>query len=92
VPRSDGGCDDIMLLGGPPLQNDLSNNLPPAIPVVPIECGGRWIAWNFEGTQILAVADELAEAERIARSAGENRPRLEKVPRSDVRIVGGARR
>jgi hypothetical protein len=74
------------------MQNDLSSNSPPAIPVVPLECGGRWIAWNFEGTQILAVADELAEAERMARATGEERPRLEKVPRTDVRIVGGARR
>ena len=74
------------------MQNDLSSDSPPVIPVVPIEYGGRWIAWDFAGTRIVAVGDDLAEVERAARQAGEDRPRLEKVPRSDVRIVGGARR
>jgi hypothetical protein len=62
------------------------------VPVVPREYGGKWIAWNFEGTRILAAADDLTSAENAARNAGEDRPRLEKVPRADVRIVGGARR
>jgi hypothetical protein len=80
-----------MLSEASAMQNELSNNSSPAIPVVPHEYGGRWIAWDYAGTRILAVADELAAAERAARQAGEDRPRLEKVPRSDVRIVGGAR-
>lgn len=62
------------------------------IPVVPREFGGKWIAWNQAGTKILAAADDLVTAEQAARQAGENHPRLEKVPRADVRIVGGARR
>jgi len=62
------------------------------IPFVPRRYGGKWIAWNNEGTRILAAADDLTAAEQAARNAGENRPRLEKVPRADVRIVGGARR
>jgi hypothetical protein len=74
------------------MQSDLSSDSPPATPVVPHEYGGRWIAWDYAGIRILAVADELADAEQAARQAGEARPRLEKVPRSDVRIVGGARR
>lgn len=74
------------------MQGNVSSDLPPAIPVVPHECGGRWIAWDYAGSRILAVADVLEEAEHAARQAGEARPRLEKVPRSDARIVGGARR
>jgi hypothetical protein len=61
------------------------------VPVVPREYAGKWIAWNREGTRILAAAEELNAAEQAAREAGENRPRLERVPRADARIVGGAR-
>ena len=62
------------------------------VSAVPREYGGKWIAWNHEGTRILAAADDLGAAELAARQAGEIRPRLERVPRSDARIVGGARR
>jgi hypothetical protein len=64
----------------------------PYVPVVPREYGGKWIAWNHEGTRILAAADDLHTAEAQAQKTGEDRPRLERVPRSEVRIVGGARR
>lgn len=63
-----------------------------SVPVVPREYAGKWIAWNHEGTRILGAADELSAAEKAAREAGEDRPRLEKVPRADSRIVGGVRR
>jgi hypothetical protein len=62
------------------------------IPIVPRECGGKWVAWSHDGARILATDDDLAKAEQAARAAGENRPRMERVPRSEVRIVGGARR
>lgn len=65
---------------------------PRVTPIVPREYGGKWIAWNHAGTKILAAADDLHIAEASARKAGEARPRMEKVPRSDARIVGGARR
>jgi hypothetical protein len=61
-------------------------------PIVPRECGGKWIAWDRDGTRILATADDLKTAEEAARKTGEQRPRLERVPRSDARIIGGARR
>jgi hypothetical protein len=61
-------------------------------PVVPREYGGKWIAWNREGTRILAAADDLKTAEDAARKTGEQHPRLERVPRSDARVIGGARR
>jgi hypothetical protein len=74
------------------MQNETIQSSLHPIPVVPREYGGKWIAWDHDGTRILAAADDLASAESAARKAGENRPRLEKVPRSDVRMVGGARR
>ena len=61
-------------------------------PIVPREYGGKWIAWDRDGTHILAAADDLKSAEEAARQSGEKRPRMERVPRSDVRIIGGARR
>jgi hypothetical protein len=74
------------------MSNANSNIVPRKPPVVPREYGGKWIAWNHDGTRILAAADDLTSAEQAARRAGENRPRLEKVPRADARIIGGARR
>ncbi len=32
---------------------------------------GRWVAWSSDGMRILAVADTLEEAERLAADAGE---------------------
>ena len=61
------------------------------VPVVPREYGGKWIAWNYDGTRIIASGNDLKSAEAEARKLGENRPRLERVPRADVRIVGGIR-
>jgi hypothetical protein len=74
------------------MSNETTQNSLHPIPIVPREFGGKWIAWDHDGTRILAAADDLTSAENAARSAGENRPRLEKVPLADVRIVGGARR
>jgi hypothetical protein len=59
--------------------------------VVPKEYGGRWIAWNFEGTKILASEATMAEAKRAAEATGEARPVLAKVPRANVRQLGGKR-
>ena len=50
-------------------------------PVVPLEHSGKWIAWNFERTKILASARILAEAKRAAEATGKKRPILAKVPR-----------
>lgn len=58
---------------------------------VPRELGGKWIAWNYEGTRIVASGEDLKSVEAAARRAGEGRPRLERIPNSDRRIVGGAK-
>jgi hypothetical protein len=60
-------------------------------PVIPRECGGKWIAWNFERTRILATGRTFAETKQAAEALGEARPVLAKAPRADVRFLGGKR-
>jgi hypothetical protein len=58
------------------------------VPIVPKEYGGKWIAWDPEGTRIIACGSTLSEAAEAARNTGCKSPRFEKVPRPDVRIIG----
>lgn len=60
-------------------------------PIVPKRYGGKWIAWDFNRTRILASGATLIEAKRAAEALGETRPVLAKVPRADVRFIGGKR-
>ena len=60
-------------------------------PAVPQECGGKWIAWNYERTKILATGRTFAEAKQTAEAHGETKPVLAKAPRADVRFLGGKR-
>lgn len=63
----------------------------PERPAVPIELGGKWIAWNFDGSRIVAHGDTLDECEKAAAKVGEKNPRFEKTPRPNVRIIGIAK-
>ena len=65
----------------------LANPLP-VRPPVPIELGGKWIAWTLDGARIVAHGDTLDECKKAAAEAGEKTPRFEKTPRPDVRIIG----
>jgi hypothetical protein len=56
---------------------------------VPVEYAGRWIAWNSDHSQILADSDSIQTLWRTVRARGIPDPIFEKVPRSDVRFVGG---
>lgn len=60
-------------------------------PAVPIEFAGKWIAWNATETHIIASGQSFDEALDAALAAGERDPVLTKVPRVDVRFVGGRR-
>ena len=60
-------------------------------PVVPKEFGGKWMAWNHAATRIIASGDDLQSVAKAAKDAGEAHPSFEKVPRSDVGIIGAAR-
>jgi hypothetical protein len=57
-------------------------------PVVPRECGGKWIAWNFERTKILATGRTYSDAKQAAEALGETKPVLAKAPRADIRFLG----
>jgi hypothetical protein len=60
-------------------------------PVVPMQYSGLWVAWNEAQTEIVGSGRTLAEANDAARSRGELRPLLAKVPRANVRFVGSVR-
>ena len=60
-------------------------------PPVPKEYSGRWIAWNSSATRIIASGDDLASVVKKAQEAGEAQPSFEKIPRTDMRIIGAAR-
>jgi hypothetical protein len=62
---------------------------PQTPPVVPVEYAGRWIAWSRDGTRIVASGTTLDEAVQAAANAGEQEPVFAKVPKADVRFVGG---
>jgi Family of unknown function (DUF5678) len=55
---------------------------------VPREYAGLWIAWDYEGTRIVASGRTIDEAAQAAAAAGETRPVFAKVPKADVRFVG----
>jgi hypothetical protein len=56
--------------------------------VVPREYAGLWIAWNHEGTRIVASGRSLDEAAAGAAASGEARPVFAKAPKAEVRFVG----
>jgi hypothetical protein len=58
---------------------------------VPVELGGKWIAWSSNGMRIVASGDTLDECETAAKKEGEKDPSFEKAPPADVRIVGAHR-
>ena len=60
-------------------------------PVVPIEHSGKWIAWDFDETKIIAAGDSYAETKKSAEALGELRPVLVKAPPADLRFIGGHR-
>jgi hypothetical protein len=62
-----------------------------SMPRVPKEYAGKWIAWDFQRTRIVASGSTFAEATRAAEAAGEFNPILAKAPRANVRFLGGKR-
>ena len=56
--------------------------------VVPREYAGLWIAWDYEGTRIVASGATFEEVVKAAADAGEARPVFAKVPKANVRFIG----
>jgi hypothetical protein len=55
---------------------------------VPVDLGGKWIAWSADGLRIVGHGDTLDECERAAAAAGESDPSFERTPASNARLVG----
>ena len=60
-------------------------------PIVEIDYAGKWIAWDFDETKIIASGQSYRETKQAAQAAGEQRPILVKVPDATVRFIGGHR-
>ncbi len=60
-------------------------------PTVPLEYCGKWIAWDFDETKIIASGLSYAETKRAAQATGEDRPVLVKAPQANARFIGGHR-
>lgn len=58
---------------------------------IPLELGGKWIAWSSDCLRIIAHGDSLDECKDAAKKAGEQDPCFQKTPPADVRIIGTAR-
>ncbi len=56
--------------------------------VVPVEFGGKWVAWNAEHTRIVAHAETLQQLWLVVQEKQIDDPVFEKVPRANVRFVG----
>jgi hypothetical protein len=60
-----------------------------APPIVPIEYAGKWIAWDFNETKIIASGRSYSETLDAALATGEQKPVLVKAPDAKVRFIGG---
>ncbi len=45
---------------------------------VPLSLLGKWIAWSSDGMRIVAAAETIEEAERLAAEAGEPEPMFQR--------------
>lgn len=72
---------------GPHMQSS-SATIPP---LVPIKYSGQWIAWDFNRTRIIASGTTRRKARDLAKSKGEERPVLAKVPTANEVFIGGGR-
>jgi hypothetical protein len=59
-----------------------------AVSAVAAEYSGKWVAWTSDHSRIVADGDSISELWRIVHDQRIDDPVFEKVPRSDIRIVG----
>ena len=64
-----------------------SESKPNEAPIVPLEYAGMWIAWNHEGTRIVASGRTVQEVVDAAKAAGEADPIFQKVRTVNQRCV-----
>ena len=46
--------------------------------ILPLSLAGKWVAWSSDGLRIVASAESIEDAERLAAEAGEPEPILER--------------
>jgi len=63
-----------------------------AVPTVPIEYAGKWIAWDHEMTRIVASGTTPKEVREAAVRSGESNPILGKSPPANIRMIGARTR
>lgn len=69
--------------------DDRVSQIPSAAPcAVPVDYAGQWIAWDHQGTRIVACGRSFPEAAEAAAAAGETQPVFAKVPKAGVRFAG----
>lgn len=78
----------VALTRGDPMSDE--NQLPQEPEAVPLELGGKWLAWSADGLRIVAHGDTLDECRAAATTAGEIDPCFEKSPPADVRLLGAS--
>jgi len=60
-------------------------------PDIPRKYSGQWIAWNKEGTEIIAHGTTLTECHTAANNTGRTQPRFENILHTDIRSIGAIR-
>lgn len=57
-------------------------------PLMPHQCGGKWVAWSLDGQVILGAADTLAEVQDLGKQQGRPEVAFEWVPPADQPFIG----
>lgn len=62
------------------------------VPTVPLKYAGKWIAWSFDHTEIVASGDHLKDVHDEVRQAGGDVSKVwfDKVPDANIRFGGAA--
>lgn len=67
----------------------ISETAEQVVPPVPRQFAGKWIAWNWQRTAIIASGAARDAVRKAALSTGETRPILDKVPDPNSIFLGG---
>jgi hypothetical protein len=64
-----------------------------AVPVVPREYAGKWLAWSADGRRIVTVGESFEAVEQAAVEAGfpADQVAIERVPTSRQRLTGSGK-
>jgi hypothetical protein len=56
--------------------------------IVPVELGGKWVAWDEDALHIVSSGDSMQEAIDKAQALGVMEPYIEKVPPAGKGFIG----